>query len=191
MSLWLITGLGNPPEEYRNTRHNVGYMLIDRLAEIFDKRIKDTIFSIFRSFNYKKMDFEDSKLILLKPRTYMNHSGIAIKDALEKFKVDLDKMLVIYDDVYIDLGRIRLRRSGGDGGHKGLQSIISHIGSDDFPRLKIGVGPPYENGDISRYVLSEFKGREIDKIEEVLTTSVNCIKAVINDGIEKAMMEYN
>lgn len=191
MSRWLVVGLGNPPDEYQRNRHNVGFMFIDRFSSHFNKRVDDGIFSWFKSFNYERARYKSDEICLVKPRTFMNLSGKPVSESIKKFGVELSKMIVVYDDVYLRLGEMRVRRSGGAGGHRGMKSVIESISTDEFPRLRIGIGPPPEGIELSDFVLSDFTGREMMKVDEVLDECVECVLLIIRDGIERAMQSCN
>ena len=190
----LIVGLGNPGLRYENTKHNIGFRVIDALydkllstaSEDFSKTKRAS--SICRSLIYQT-DWNDSPIILAKPMTYMNNSGLAVAALVSRFDIQLTDLLIIYDDVHLDIGMIRFRRKGSDGGQKGMQSIIHHLGSVDFPRLRIGIGKPI--CDIVDYVLSEFSENEEITIEQTVGVVIEAIEIYMKDGIQTAMNQYN
>lgn len=190
----LIVGLGNPGLRYENTKHNIGFRVIDALYEkilsIASADISNTrrASSICRSLIYQT-DWNDSPIILAKPMTYMNNSGLAVSALVNRFDIHLTDLLVIYDDVHLDIGMIRFRRKGSDGGQKGMQSIIQHLECLVFPRLRIGIGEP--TGDIVDYVLTEFSDDEETTIEETVDRAVEAIEIYLKDGIQAAMNQYN
>ncbi|SHN54512.1 peptidyl-tRNA hydrolase [Fervidobacterium gondwanense DSM 13020] len=171
----IIIGLGNPGEKYENTRHNVGFMVLDKLSKSW-KRGPNYLYSDINIFG--------EKVRLVKPTTYMNLSG-------EVFKyLPHDDIIVVYDDLDLPLGRIRIRKNGSAGGHNGIKSIISFIGQD-FPRIRIGIGPKPQDVDAADYVLSNFSQEEFEKLEKVMELTIEAIKSIISEGIDKAMNKYN
>ncbi len=181
-----LIGLGNPGKKYKNTRHNVGFMAIDVVASLLNcpKKEKECCFS-------KIIECPEHDVILVKPQTYMNNSGIAVKNLLDDYKLTPDEILVIYDDLDLPLGSIRLRKSGSSGGHRGLKSIIENIKTQDFPRLKIGIGRPKHKSQVVDYVLSEFSKDEKLLIENILKEAGQCILNVLKYGIDKSMNSCN
>ena len=185
---FMIVGLGNPGIEYEYTRHNAGFLCVDYIADKlgvkFDK-FKNKAY-------YTTADFDGKKVILVKPQTYMNLSGEAVVGLLNFFKVDTDKLLVISDDISLDVGKMRIRRKGSDGGQKGLRSIIELTGKDDFPRVKVGIGKkPNPNYDLAKWVLSKFKDDELKELENIKENVYSAAKLIINDQIDKAMNKFN
>ncbi|MDD6154360.1 MAG: aminoacyl-tRNA hydrolase [Eubacteriales bacterium] len=184
--MYIIAGLGNPGKKYENTRHNLGFITVDRLAD------KDGV-----SVTRKKFDAlvgEDNiggeKVLLMKPQTYMNESGRAIAQAVKFYKVDLSHLIVIYDDFDIKEGSIRIRKFGSAGTHNGMRSIVSCLGSDRFPRLRVGTG--VENkGDIVDFVLGGFSKSEKSMMEQAVDTAVDALRCYVTEDIDKAMNIYN
>jgi PTH1 family peptidyl-tRNA hydrolase len=186
---WLIVGLGNPGAEYEWTRHNLGFMLIDKLA-------RDTGADIGRrecSSLVGRAVIEDCVVKLVKPRTFMNLSGEAVACFVAKQKLagPNDSLLVISDDLALPFGTIRIRPRGSAGGHNGLKSIIGALGSDDFIRLRIGIQPEHPINDAKRFVLDPFPKAARTRLEEVLDLSAEAVRAVLKDGVLKAMSNYN
>ena len=183
----LIVGLGNPGDEYKLTRHNIGFVIIDKLAEILGKKTQYFKFnsSIVESRYIKR------KLLLVKPLTFMNNSGEAVTSIYNFYKSQIKSILVISDDIDIELGEIRLKVNGGTGGHKGLESIVRSLGNANFDRLRFGVGRPAGRKDAASYVLSEFKKSEASEVEFSIQRSVDAIKDYIVNGIEYSMNKYN
>ena len=186
----LIVGLGNPDLQYEFTRHNIGFRIIDNLAReigIEFKRVKsyDSLISRGKLMNHN--------LILVKPQTYMNLSGKSVSKIISYYRISFLELLIVYDDLNLELGQIRIKGRGSAGGHKGVESIIQYLNSEDIPRLRIGIGKPAINSnfDYASYVLSNFNNNEKDKISEVIQLSTEAIKTVIEDGLEKAMRRYN
>ena len=185
---WLIVGLGNPGEKYENTRHNVGFMTIDELAE--RKRVP------VQKLKYRALtntvELGGAKVLLMKPVTYMNLSGEAVGEAARFYKIPPERVLVISDDVSLPLGKLRIRKSGSAGGHNGLKSIIQHLGTEEFPRLKIGVGgKPHPDYDMADWVLSKFAGEDKKAIDEAVKRAADGIEYYLQNGPDKAMSRFN
>lgn len=183
----LIAGLGNPGKEYENTRHNVGFLTIDKIAEDVGVKITKKGFQSL----YNLGQFEESKILLLKPQTYMNNCGNALREAREFYKIDTDNIIVIHDEMDLPLGRIKLKKDGGSAGHNGIKSIIPNIGSDNFARVRVGVGKPYDKNNVIKHVLSGFSKEERQQLPEVIESARDSVFAIIVSGIEKAMNEFN
>lgn len=185
----LIVGLGNPGSQYELTRHNIGFILIDLFAEFFNIRLKEGKGDWLEGKG--KIGNED--IYLMKPLTYMNNSGIAIKDFIEKHNIDPKDIFVIVDDFQIPLGTIRVRMEGSDGGHNGLSSIIYYLNSDEFPRMRVGIGgnTSLKKEEYMDFVLSNFEKEEIKIIKELIPKYNECIKSFVTDGISKTMNNFN
>ena len=184
---WLIVGLGNPGSQYEKTRHNAGFMLIDRLAEKFSAFIKR---EECRALIGRSM-IENQTVEFVKPQTFMNLSGEAINCLLKKENREAKKLIVISDDLALPLGKVRLRPKGSDGGHNGLKSIIANLKTQEFIRLRIGIQPEHPLSDTRRFVLEKFSKSETETVEKVLEQSVLAIRLLISEGIEKAMAQFN
>jgi PTH1 family peptidyl-tRNA hydrolase len=184
---WLIVGLGNPGAQYDKTRHNLGFMLVDRLAQEAQTQIKREECRALIG----RAEIENRRVELVKPQTFMNLSGEAINCLLKKPERDVRKLIVISDDLALPVGTMRLRGKGSHGGQNGLRSLIDCLGTNEFIRLRIGIQPEYAIRNASNFVLDKFSKAETEKIEQVLETSAEAIRAVITDGIEKAMAKYN
>lgn len=183
----LLVGLGNPGNEYANTRHNVGFRVVNYLSKQTGIRLDQ----IRHKSRLGKGSFEQEEIILARPRTYMNLSGEAVSSLVGGFNLSLSRLLVIYDDIDLDLGQIRIRRRGSSGGHKGIASIIDAVGSDKFARLRIGIGPLKEGITLTDYVLGEFENEEEKKLEEAIKRASLAALDIVLRGIEFAMNEYN
>ena len=183
----LIAGLGNPGPKYAANRHNVGFRCVERLGSAwgvtFDKRQRKARLALG--------DFSGGRVILAKPQTFMNESGRAVVPLVRFYKVRLEHLLVVYDDLDLPLGTLRLRPGGGSGGHKGMRSIIEHLGTQDFPRLRIGIGRPPGRMDPAAYVLQDFSADEKSLLEETLERAVVAIEAWLREGIDTAMNRCN
>ncbi len=185
----LIAGLGNPGSKYVNTRHNIGFRVIENLAKRHDSVIKKKLFSRSResAFTYSR-----KKTLLVQPLSFMNLSGEVVSAYIRRHAISGRDILVVCDDVNLPLGMLRLRAKGSAGGHNGLASVIEAIGTQDFSRLRIGIGGEgMPSGDISDYVLSDFKDNELSCVEEAIARSVTACEYWLKNGIEKAMSAYN
>ncbi len=185
----LIVGLGNPGEAYRNTRHNAGFSVIKNLAALYNisfKKEKDSLSLAGRG------RISDHEVILAMPLTFMNLSGIAVSSLLRKHRIELNNLLVVCDDLDLELGRIKIKSMGSGGGHNGLKSIINSLGSNEFARLRIGIGRPDEHdADASDYVLSPFSKHEKEQYQDVLTKASECCQVWVEQGIVKCMDIFN
>lgn len=186
-SQFLITGLGNPGRQYAANRHNVGFMVLDSLAE----RLGVSMARMESKALVAKAEYVGNHLILAKPQTYMNLSGQAVRSLARYYKVSLDMLIVVYDDVDLPFGTLRLRPAGGSGGHKGMVSIIDALGTQDFPRLRIGIGRPPGRMDAADYVLRDFNRDETGELPLVCQQSVEALLTYISRGIAAAMNTYN
>ena len=186
---WLVVGLGNPGAEYEWTRHNLGFMLIDKLARAANVAVgrRECSSLVGRAV------IEDCEVRLIKPRTFMNLSGEAVACFLTKHKLSTpsESLLVISDDLALPFGTIRIRPRGSAGGHNGLKSIIGALGSDEFIRLRVGIQPEHPVSDAKKFVLDPFPKSAHGKLEEVLELGAEAVRAVLKDGVLKAMSEYN
>ncbi len=183
----LIAGLGNPGREYSDSRHNIGFKALDTLAGTFNLAFSRVEFNAL----VQKHIYHAQRLILAKPQTFMNRSGLAVGALARFYKIETRNVLIVSDDLDLPLGRIRLRPGGGSGGHRGLLSITQHLGTDQFPRLRIGIGRPPGNQDPADYVLHRFSAEEQQDLEILLAESRDCILSFLDDGIESAMNQYN
>ena len=185
-SMKLIVGLGNPDRKYDDTRHNVGFRVVDALAERFGATVRRKKFNALA----EEVFAEDTKLLLLKPQKYMNRSGHAVATAAGFYKIDPANILVVTDDMALDVGRLRLRAKGSAGGHNGLKDIIARLGSDDFPRLRVGIGNSGRM-DAAAFVLSRFSADEQATIDRAIQTAIDAICCWLCDGVDLAMTRYN
>lgn len=186
--MFIIAGLGNPGRQYEGTRHNIGWQVIDELADKYNIRVME---SKFKGLIGKGI-INGEKVILLKPLTYMNLSGESVGEAVNFFKIDETKeLIVVADDISLDVGHIRMRKKGSAGGHNGLKNIIAHLGHEEFMRIKMGVGDKPAGYDLADYVLGHFSKEEEKIIAESKKTAVLAIETIMSDGIDKAMNLYN
>ncbi len=185
---FVIVGLGNPGAKYELTRHNVGFMFIDRLAQRMDADVKQLKFkSLYRSIN-----IDGVKVLIVKPQTFMNNSGEAVRDILNFYKIPPENLIVVFDDVSLDVGKLRIRKKGSDGGHNGIKSIIYQLASANFPRIKIGIGPkPYPDMDLADFVLGKIKGEEEIKLANAIDNAVDAVQLMLNGETDKAMNKFN
>ena len=183
--MWLIVGLGNPGSEYEWSRHNLGFMLIDKLAS--DARVE--VRRRECSGLIARTEIESNDVLLAKPQTYMNLSGQTVSCLLAKHPAE--KLIVISDDLALPIGSIRIRERGSSGGHNGLKSIIASIGTDDFVRLRIGIQPEHPINDSKKFVLDSFARSEREVVKEVIDKSATAIRTILKDGVLKAMSEFN
>lgn len=185
---YIVCGLGNPGTQYENTRHNAGFMAIDTIAKNTNTEVKKLK---FKSLTGDVM-LGGVRCLLMKPTTFMNNSGEAVREALNFYKLPPEKLIVIYDDISMDVGRTRIRRKGSDGGHNGIKSIILCLGSDSFPRIKIGVGAkPHPDYNLADWVLSPFLKEQAESLEESLSNSAKAAELMVQDKTDEAMNKYN
>ena len=184
---FIVAGLGNPDRKYENTRHNAGFRTVDALADRLDLRL-DRI-------KYKSLCapavIAGKKVLLMKPSTYMNLSGQAVTEAMRFFKVPPEKTLIIFDDISLDVGKLRIRRKGSDGGHNGMKNIIYLSGSDQFPRIKLGVGKKPPEWDLADWVLSNFTGSEEKLLEQAVDNACQAVELMVDGQTDKAMNLFN
>jgi peptidyl-tRNA hydrolase, PTH1 family len=184
---YLVAGLGNPGDRYTRTRHNLGF----RAVELFARRRGARWGKPAKGLVSARVDVGGRDVLIVEPLTYMNLSGDALSPVVAKESMPLDRILVVCDDFALPLGTLRLRKSGSDGGHNGLASIIARLNSLDFPRLRLGVGPVPERVDPSEFVLADFLPEEETKVDEMLALATECIDAWIMDGIDRTMSRFN
>lgn len=183
--MYLVAGLGNPGREYEGTRHNVGFEVIDHLSRSLGIEVSRIKFKGLMG----DANIAGERVIFLKPSTFMNLSGISISEAASFYKIPVQNIIIVYDDISIDFGRIRIRPSGSDGGHNGMKSIIYQLGSDDFPRIRVGIGGPDKN--LVSYVLGRFKEEEVKSLPEIMDTASAAVLEIIQNGVQSAMNKYN
>ena len=185
---WLVVGLGNPGQKYANTRHNMGFLTVDLLAEKAGVKLNKVKFKSA----YNILPFAGCKCLVMKPQTYMNLSGEAVREAMQFYKIPADHVLVIYDDVSLPVGKLRVRPTGSAGGHNGLKSIIAQLGSDQFPRIRLGVGaPPHPDYDMADWVLSSFKNQDAEDMRAAAEKAAEAVECYILHGPDKTMNLYN
>ena len=183
----LFVGLGNPGSKFTGTRHNVGFTFIDSLAKKISLDINQSKFLSL----YAKYHKRDQEVFLAKPQTFMNESGKAVKEIKNFYKISIDKIIVVFDDIDLNIGQIRIKIGGGSGGHNGVKSIIEELSSDNFIRIRIGIGKPLEKTNVNKYVLSKFDKNEINLIKEITDISEEIIDDIVFEGIAFAMNKFN
>lgn len=184
---YLLVGLGNPGRQYETTRHNIGFMLMNRLAE----KLGESFSKLESKALIAKCTYQEQRLVLAKPQTFMNLSGRAVSSLLRYYKVPVTNLLVTYDEVDLPLGTLRMRPSGGSAGHKGMQSIVEQLGTEEIPRLRIGVGRPPGRMEAADYVLQNFSREEAEELTILLDTAAEAVLTFVSGGLEKAMNQYN
>ncbi len=185
---YIIVGLGNPGRQYENTRHNCGFDAIDLIADKFGCQMKKIRFKSTTG----ECRISGKRCLLMKPSTYMNNSGEAVREAMNFYKIDPSQVIIIFDDISLDVGRMRIRQKGSDGGHNGMKNIIYLTGSDMFPRVKVGVGKkPHPDYDLKDWVLSRFSQSDRKVLEGVLLNTVEAVELMVDDNTQGAMQKFN
>jgi PTH1 family peptidyl-tRNA hydrolase len=183
----LVVGLGNPGDKYASTRHNIGFWVVDRLADtsgvaVFEKKFKARV---------AKTRVAGQDCLLMKPETYMNLSGESVGPALGFYKASVEEMVVVHDDLDLDVGRIKLKRGGGHGGHNGLKSLVQHLPGNGFSRVRVGIGRPPPRWDTSAYVLGRFGSEDTEVVSRAVVEAAEAVEAILSEGIGRAMNRYN
>ena len=184
---WLIAGLGNPGPKYENTRHNMGFRAVELLAEQNGVKLNKVKFKSA----YNLMEFAGARCLVMKPQTYMNLSGEAVREAAQFYKIPPDRVLVIYDDVSLPAGKLRVRPSGSAGGHNGIKNIIAHLGTQDFPRVKIGTGAPEDKDGMIDWVIGVPSQKEREVLLKAFKRAIEAAACVIEHGCQRAMNDFN
>lgn len=185
--MYLIVGLGNPEQDYSKTRHNMGFDTINKIAKQSSIQINKTGFDGI----YGKGKIYSQDVILLKPQTYMNLSGMSISKLMNFYKIQLQNIIVIYDDMDIDVGLIKLRKKGGPGSHNGMKSVVSELNSTEFTRIRVGIGKPKYKNDMINYVLGHIPNEEWNQLDQATTLASEATYEIIQNGIDAAMNKYN
>ena len=183
----LIAGLGNPDLRYAATRHNVGFEAVARLLEAYQIKGEKKKFHALLA----QGEIEGTPCLFCRPQTYMNNSGVAVREIMDFYKLTARELLVIYDDISIPFGALRLRAGGSAGGHNGMKSVIAHLGAQDFPRIRIGVGEKPPGWDLADYVLSGFTKEEIPVIRETIELAAKAAACIVSQGLDRAMNRFN
>lgn len=185
---WLLVCLGNPGDQYENTRHNVGFMVADELGE----RLRVPIQKLKYKALTNTVTLGGQKVLVMKPVTYMNLSGEAVRQAADFYKVAPDHVLVVSDDTSLAVGKLRVRKGGSAGGHNGLKNIIQHLGTDQFPRLRLGVGEkPHPDYDLADWVLGKFQGEDKKQVDAAVKKAADAIECILSQGLDKGMNKFN
>lgn len=185
---WLVVGLGNPGEKYENTRHNVGFLTVDELAE----RARVPVQKLKHRALTNTLEVGGVKVLLMKPVTYMNLSGEAVRQAVDFYKIPPERVLVVSDDTALAVGRLRIRKGGSAGGHNGLKNIIQHLGTDQFPRVRVGVGEkPHPDYDMADWVLGKFQGEDKKAIDGAVKRAADAVECLLKEGPDRAMNRFN
>jgi PTH1 family peptidyl-tRNA hydrolase len=185
---WLLVCLGNPGDQYENTRHNVGFMVADEVAERQRAPIQKLKFKALTNL----LTISGEKVLVMKPITYMNLSGEAVRQAVDFYKVPPDHVLVVSDDTALPIGKLRIRKGGSAGGHNGLKNIIQHLGTDQFPRVRVGVGEkPHPDYDMADWVLGKFTGEDKKAMDAAVKRTADAIECILNDGLDRGMNRFN
>ena len=185
---WLVVGLGNPGEKYENTRHNVGFLTVDELAE----RARVPVQKLKHRALTNTLEVGSVKVLLMKPVTYMNLSGEAVRQAVDFYKIPPERVLVVSDDTALAVGRLRIRKGGSAGGHNGLKNIIQHLGTDQFPRVRVGVGEkPHPDYDMADWVLGKFQGEDKKAIDGAVKRAADAVECFLKEGPDRAMNRFN
>lgn len=185
--MYLIIGLGNPGKQYEATRHNIGFLVIEQLANMHGIALNQKKHKAIYGSGY----IEGQKVILAKPQTFMNLSGESVRELADFYKVDPEDILVIFDDISLDVGQLRLRKKGSAGGHNGIKSIIQHLGSQDFPRIKVGVGEKPAGWDLADHVLAPFPKEQREEVSASILDAAKACGTILSDGLEGAMNLFN
>ena len=185
--MYLIIGLGNPESDYSKTRHNMGFNVINEISEKFDIKVNKTKFKSV----YGTGIISGEKVILVKPQTYMNLSGEAVQEFVNFYKVENDKILIIYDDIDTQPSKIRIRKTGGPGTHNGMKSVVSCLNSENFPRIRVGIGMPEFKGDLINYVIGHIQDSEYEELQKGVKLAAQAVESIVKIGIDKTMNLYN
>ncbi len=185
--MFIIVGLGNPGRQYAGTRHNIGFGVIEELADAYNINMD---INKHKGICGKGI-IEGNKVLLVMPQTFMNNSGECVREVLDYYKEDADSLLVIYDDICLDVGRLRLRPKGSAGGHNGIKSIIAHTGTENFKRIRVGVGDKPKNYDLADWVLGYFPKEQESDVRAGIERAVKAVPVIMNRGIEEGMNEFN
>ena len=185
--MYIIAGLGNPSKEYEGTRHNVGFMAVDALADQLGIAVTERK---HKAFCGKGM-IGTEKVILVKPQTFMNNSGESLREVADFYKVEPSNVIVLYDDISLNVGQLRVRSKGSAGGHNGIKSLIQHLGSQEFKRIRVGIGDKPPKMDLADYVLGRFSKTDAKLIEDAVKTAADAVTVIVERGIDTAMNQYN
>lgn len=185
--MYLIVGLGNPEEEYSGTRHNMGFDTINKICEKYNIKINK------KKFNglYEKSKIEGHEVILVKPQTFMNLSGVCVREFANFYKISPENILIIYDDMDIQKGEIKIRKKGNSGSHNGMKSIVENLGTIDFPRIRIGIGKPMENEDKIKFVIGKLSNKTKEELQIGVEKAYKAVEEILKSGVDTAMNKFN
>ena len=185
--MFIIVGLGNPGRQYEETRHNTGFMVMDRLAEKYKIEVKKQKCKALLG----QGEIEGEKVLLVKPQTYMNLSGQAVAEVVNFYKEDLENLVIVFDDIDLPVGKLRIKERGSAGTHNGMKSIVSSLGTTEFKRVKVGIGKQMPGEDLANYVLGKFQKEERDLLADAMENAVGAIETMIREGVSAAMNRFN
>jgi len=185
--MYLIVGLGNPDKEYENTRHNMGFNVIDKITKDCDIKISQSKFKGL----YGLDNIYGNKVLILKPQTYMNLSGECVVAFKNFYKIEPQNIIVVYDDMDLEEGAIRIRKKGGPGTHNGMKSVVQSLGTEDFIRVRVGIGKPKQNEDVIKYVIGQVSSKTKENLEKGINKATEAVLGILKDGIDIAMNKYN
>ncbi len=185
--MYIIVGLGNPEKDYANTRHNMGFQVINKIAEQYEIEVTKSKFKGL----YGTGTIEGEKVILLKPQTFMNLSGESIKEILQFYKIEKEQLIVIYDDIDIEPGNIKIRKAGGAGTHNGMKSVVQELNTQNFKRIRVGIGMPKQKENLIEYVLGAIPEEDKEKLEKGTDLAKEAVSGIIKNGIDIAMNKFN
>ena len=185
--MYLIVGLGNPEEEYSGTRHNMGFDTINKISEKYNIKVAKSKFNGL----YEKSKIEGEEVILLKPQTYMNLSGVCVREFANFYKIPASNILVIYDDMDIEVAEIKIRKKGNSGSHNGMKSIVENLGTIEFPRIRVGIGLPLENEDRIKFVIGKLSNKTREELSQGTTKAKDAVIEILKNGIDTAMNKFN
>jgi len=184
---YIVVGLGNPGDKYESTRHNMGFLALENMCDKLNFKIDRLKFKALCG----ECTFGGKRVLFMKPQTYMNNSGEAVREAADFYKIPAENILIIYDDIAINPGSMRVKRKGSDGGHNGIKSIIQHLGTQTFPRIKIGVGSPPASGEMVNWVLGGIPANEKEAVKRCLYAALPCAELIVEGKLDEAMNKYN
>lgn len=185
--MYIIVGLGNPEQDYARTRHNMGFNVVNKLSEKYDIKVNKTKFKAV----YGTGEICGEKVVLVKPQTYMNLSGEAVQEFVNFYKIDTNNLIIIYDDIDTVPEKIRIRKTGGPGTHNGMKSVVHCLGTEEFPRVRVGIGMPEFKSDLINYVIGHIPDEEVEKLEKGVNLAVDAVEEILKNGIDIAMNKFN
>ena len=185
--MYLIVGLGNPEPDYSKTRHNMGFEVVNKISEKYNIKVKKTKFKAL----YGTGTINNEKVILVKPQTFMNLSGESVQEFVNFYKIENENILIIYDDIDTIPGKIRIKKSGGPGTHNGMKSVVGCLNTEEFMRIRVGIGTPEFKGDLINYVIGPIPENEYNELQKGVNLASNAVEEILENGVDKAMNKYN